>query len=347
VAEETFTFGAATNPDQADTPFMLGVRWSSAVAGQSAAVEWLRPTNLPTIDVYCALYRASDQQLVASGGPFAPNTLTAGLNRLNFTAAAAIEPTETYVSAVLTNRYAFSVPGGWPFTTASMTAPLSGNGRLASTSAGTLVYPGTAHVNNANFHVSPVFEAGEEPPQPPPEPVLLTTALTAAGIVTGIGECILDELENTPESGGVTDKMRRCLLVPGAIAWDACDCGQLALSIQRSYPSTTFPTEASEDPARGGCPPGLQAYDVLASLTRCVPGVDARGNPPSCDALLAAALRLEGDAFALRRGVVCCLVTYKRERRIMDWRAGAVNRVGPEGNCAGVELTFKFLISAG
>lgn len=341
---EKFTFNAATNLDQADSPFMLGCRWTTSADGTSAGVEWLRPTNLPTIPVYCAIYRESDQQLIASGGPFQPNTLTPGLNTLNFTAPVNVVTTETYRSAVLTNRYAFSSPGGWPYTTASMNAPVQSNGCLAGTAPATLVYPSLAHAGGANFHVSPLFEATviEEPEVI--ETVPLTTALTAAAIVTGVGMCIIDELENTPESGGVTDRMRLCLLVPGAIAWDSCDCGQLALSIQRSYPSTTFPAESSDDTTRT-CAPGTIAYEVLASITRCVPGPDSGGRPPTCDKLLAAALQLEGDAFALRRGIVCCLVGYKRDQLILAWRTGSVNRVGPEGNCAGVEMSFKFLVT--
>lgn len=341
---EKFTFNTVTTADQADSIFMLGCRWTTATAGTSAGVEWRRPTNLPTTNVYCALYRESDQQLIASGGPFLPATLTPGLNTLNFTLPANVSPGETYRSAVLTNRYAFSSPGGWPYTTTNLMAPSTGNGCLVSTTAGALVYPSGAHPGGANFHVSPLFEASviEEPEVV--ETVPLTTALTAAAIVTGVGMCIIDQLENTPESGGVPDKMRRCLLVPGAIAWDACECGQLTLSIQRSYPSTTFPIDASDDTTRS-CAPGTMGYDVLASITRCVPTLDSTGKPPTCDKLLAAALTMEGDAFALRRGVLCCLVGYKRDRRILDFRVGGVNRLGPEGACAGVELTFKFLVT--
>lgn len=170
-------------------------------------------------------------------------------------------------------------------------------------------------------------------------------ALTAAVIVTGVGMCVVEELENTPESGGVPPKMRVCLMVPGNIAWDACDCGQFAQTIQADYPTSTFPVDASEQVLGvGGCGDRPLAYQVLASIVRCIPGMKGNppGIPPSCSELQAAALIQQGDAFALRRGVECCLEGYRRNRQILKFSVGRATFVGPEGNCGGVELTYKF-----
>lgn len=166
--------------------------------------------------------------------------------------------------------------------------------------------------------------------------------LTAAVIVTGIGMCIVEELEATPESGGVPDKMRLCLLVPGSIAWDGCECGQLALTIQSDYPTQTFPIDASDIPLTGGCGPSALVVEVLVSLTRCVPGLDAQGRPPTCAKLQAAALIQQGDAYAVRKAVTCCLAELKRTYQILKYTVGRVNRVGPEGLCGGIELIFRF-----
>lgn len=168
-------------------------------------------------------------------------------------------------------------------------------------------------------------------------------AWTAATIVTGIGMCVVEELENTPESGGVPPKMRVCLLVPGNIAWDSCNCGQFAQTIQRDYPTNIFPADASDLPnGLGGCGSRPRVYQVLASITRCVPGMQASGNPPTCDALYAAALTQQGDAFALQRGVECCLSALQESYRIAKYVVGGVSFVGPEGDCGGVELIYKF-----
>jgi hypothetical protein len=171
----------------------------------------------------------------------------------------------------------------------------------------------------------------------------VTEALTAAVIVTGIGICVLEELENTPESGGVPAKMRTCLLVPGNIAWDACDCGQFAQTIQRDYPTVTFPADAS-DAITNGCMARARVVQVLASIIRCVPGMTGgvTPQPPTCAALQAAALVMQGDAYALLRGVECCLAELKKTYAITAYTVSGVNYVGPDGNCAGVELTYRF-----
>lgn len=168
-------------------------------------------------------------------------------------------------------------------------------------------------------------------------------SLTAAVIVTGIGMCVIEDLQNTPTSGGVPDKMRVCLLVPGNIAWDGCDCGQFAQTIQDDYPTLVFPADSSEQATGvGGCNSRPLVYTVLASITRCVPGIDIAGRPPSCNSLQTAAFIMQADAFVLRRAVECCLTTLQDSYTIAKFSVGRATRVGPEGSCAGVELIYKF-----
>lgn len=173
-------------------------------------------------------------------------------------------------------------------------------------------------------------------------------ALTAAAVVTGVGICIRDQLIATPESGGVPPKMRLVYLTPGNIAWDGCDCGQLAQTIQMDYVSRQFPINSAQEPRHGvGCNLGPLAYQVLASITRCVPGMTGTvgsASPPTPAKLIEAALIQDGDAFALRTAVECCLAEMRnaRPQRIFDFRVGTVTRVGPEGNCGGVELQYWF-----
>jgi hypothetical protein len=136
--------------------------------------------------------------------------------------------------------------------------------------------------------------------------------------------------------------MRIVYLAPGDIAWDSCECGQLALSIVRDFPSVTFPVDDSLNPVKGGCMSRPLAYEVNVSLTRCVPGVQKSGQPPTPASLLAAALVMEGDAWAVETAVACCLASLKASYTIFDYRYTGARRVGPEGNCAGIDLTFYF-----
>jgi len=168
-------------------------------------------------------------------------------------------------------------------------------------------------------------------------------AWTAAAIVTGVGMCVVEQLGNTPETGALPQRI--ILMTPGEIAWDGCDCGQFAQSLQADYPSSIFPQDTSQQPDRGaGCNDPPLAYQVLASIARCVPGMTGGQvpQPPLPEKLLAAALRMEGDAFALRTGVECCLSDYKRDRRITDFRVGRADKAGPEGNCAAVVMQYWF-----
>lgn len=175
------------------------------------------------------------------------------------------------------------------------------------------------------------------------------TVLTAAAIVTGVGICVDQELDATAESGGGSMRnpnMRRCLLVPGNIAWDGCDCGQLALTIQSIYPTSKFPGDASNESVTGGCAVGPRAVRALVSVTRCVPslqvGAGGQGIVPTCAELLPAAVIQAADAYAVDLAVRCCLATFKTNRVIWDYRVGGINFVGPDGACAGVEQTFIF-----
>lgn len=158
-------------------------------------------------------------------------------------------------------------------------------------------------------------------------------------IVTGVGECVREELEDT--EGGVPNRF--CLLVPGDIAWDECQCGQFAQTITTDTPSNAFPAPATDQRATA-CGPNLLVVTVVASLTRCVPTIGRDNKPPSCGALLEAARILEDDRQALRTAVTCCLRELRQARRVIDFAVGATTAVGPQGMCAGVEMTYQFAV---
>lgn len=170
------------------------------------------------------------------------------------------------------------------------------------------------------------------------EDILLSVAF---GIVTGVGQCVVDELEHS--IGGVPRRV--CLAVPGDIAWDECDCGQFAQTIVSDTPTENFPVAAT-DRRTTACGPQFLAVEVLASMVRCVPGVGRDNRPPTCDQLLESARILESDRTALRRGITCCLWDLRQAYRITDFTVGAATTVGPEGLCVGVQLTYRFGINS-
>lgn len=171
---------------------------------------------------------------------------------------------------------------------------------------------------------------------------MVTINLTAspAAIVTGIGVCVVDALEQTP--AGAPD--RQCLLVPTfQIPWDNCDCGgQVALAIQQVYGSDTFPVPFAK--TWQPCGPHWSVTQAIVSVTRCVPAIDDQGNPPPCPDELAAAITLENDRTAVRQALACCLRELKTALPplIGDWAMLPSITVGESGACAGVETVFLF-----
>lgn len=164
---------------------------------------------------------------------------------------------------------------------------------------------------------------------------------TFAPAVTGMGAAIMEALAGT--AAGAPE--RGCLIVPGAIAADGCDCGQLALSVARKYPSVSFPTEATVDESDAGCPPPILAAVVTVSLLRCVPGMDDDGTPPPCEALQAAAITQDIDDATIRRALSCYLHDLADQGRILGYVIGPTVATGPEGNCGGSDTTVTIGIS--
>jgi hypothetical protein len=162
----------------------------------------------------------------------------------------------------------------------------------------------------------------------------------AFATVTGVGEYIRSELVST--EGGVPQRF--VLITPGSIAWDNCDCGQFAQTINSVASSRVFPTPASDVPEQP-CGHPLAVVSVTLSLLRCIPGFDAKGNPPSVAALLDTARVIEEDRQVVRRALSYYLKTLRDEYKIINYTIGIAQSVGPEGQCGGIELTYSFGIN--
>lgn len=144
---------------------------------------------------------------------------------------------------------------------------------------------------------------------------------TKAGLV----DCVAARLAAGP--GG---EVARAGVVPGLeVAWDDCECGLLAVHHVNIWPSRTFP-----EPDRGGpftkCDPPWWVVDVRVTVARCVPTGDG-DQPPSVEALDAAAALADADIEAMQVGVACCLAG--RQHRVTDHLP-----LGPGGACVGSEL---------
>lgn len=173
-------------------------------------------------------------------------------------------------------------------------------------------------------------------------------------IATKIKDCIVPYLEGTTE--GLPD---RVCVTAGLIAWDDCECGQLAVTMVRKNEVNTpnVPRTAAPDPGRRGCGPPLMQMDFLVSMLRCAPtGPENEAGiaePPSCQQLDDAARIATEDAWAVMAGTICCLSAAVKDRLpngthlYTDFTIGTQTFVGPNGACMGSELPVSVVIQNG
>lgn len=146
---------------------------------------------------------------------------------------------------------------------------------------------------------------------------------------------------NTRLSATTAGSPDRACVVPGQIAWDGCDCGLLAATVERIYQSDAPPGAAE---VILPCPPGMFGADILLQIVRCAPNPDDRGNPPSCAALDAAARTVITDAYELGRGVSCTLEDMAGDEEIVSYLVRPVGFLGPQGGCVGAEIRASVFI---
>jgi hypothetical protein len=147
-------------------------------------------------------------------------------------------------------------------------------------------------------------------------------------VASRLEQAIYAELSVTPARHGV---------VPGVIAWDACDCGLLAVSVGQTYPTEQFPNPAQ---ARVGnaCDAPWEAAEIIIQVVRCTPCPDDNGNPPKVAALDTSAQEILRDAYEMMRAVSTTLCQMNEGREISDYLMRALVPQGPSGCCGGNEL---------
>lgn len=171
-----------------------------------------------------------------------------------------------------------------------------------------------------------------------PGPPIVWAPSTVNSILTGLLTAVSGTLALT--TGG---RPRRVVFAPGEVAWDECDCGQLAVDVTRRYRSRGFPTDAT-DALIGNCDEVMIIFDCTISMVRCIPIPDVNGKAPSPTALGRSALIMEEDAYALWNATWCYMSRLRDNtpRLISDFIINDDVSLGPSGACAGSELHFKF-----
>jgi hypothetical protein len=159
---------------------------------------------------------------------------------------------------------------------------------------------------------------------------LITGPLKWYTVAETVRLAIMADLTTLPDRSGV---------VPGAIAWDECDCGLLALSVARVYLSDTFPQPVTVK--TGACDATIEVAEVVVQLIRCAPGADGVASlAPTVAELDASAQEILQDAYELLKAVSETLCEMKRDRDIWDFFINPLTAQGPSGQCVGNELRF-------
>ena len=146
-------------------------------------------------------------------------------------------------------------------------------------------------------------------------------------VASRLEQAAYNALTDTPDRHGV---------VPGAIAWDACDCGMLAVSIAQVYPSETFP-DPQAAPV-GACQAPWEVAEVVVQIIRCAPNAEGQSLYPTAAALDASAQQVARDAHQALTAVSLKLCEMNEARDIADYVVRPQVAQGPQGGCVGTEL---------
>lgn len=136
---------------------------------------------------------------------------------------------------------------------------------------------------------------------------------------------------------GLSVKPQRAGVVPGAIAWDECDCGMLAVSLNQVYMSEIFPNPAGQKV--GACDAPYEVGEFVIQIVRCAPNPVSLEQPaPSVLDLDASAKEVLLDAYELLKSASTELCQMKADREISDFFLRPLTAQGPLGGCVGNEL---------
>lgn len=156
---------------------------------------------------------------------------------------------------------------------------------------------------------------------------MITGPLKWHTVATRIRDAVYAELTVKPDRSGV---------VPGAIAWDECDCGLLAVSVAQVYLTETFPDPLTRK-ASNACDAPYEVGEVVIQVVRCAPNPDGL-NAPTVAELDASAQEVLRDAYEMLRAVSIELCEMNRDRDISDFMLRPLTAQGPSGGCVGNEL---------
>lgn len=128
----------------------------------------------------------------------------------------------------------------------------------------------------------------------------------------------------------------RSVTMPGAIAWDECDCGLLAVSVDQIFLSEDFPIQLTV--RTSGCDAPWEVGEFVIQLIRCAPVPQGQDLSPTVAAVDASAQEVLRDAYETLLGATSTLCQMTEDRDIVDFFLRPLTSQGPSGGCVGNEL---------
>jgi hypothetical protein len=157
---------------------------------------------------------------------------------------------------------------------------------------------------------------------------MITGPLKWYTVAARIRDAVYNELTTKPSRSGV---------VPGAIAWDECDCGLLAVSLAQVYLTETFPDQLARK-VGNACDAPYEVGEFVIQVVRCAPNPDDPMNAPTVADLDASAQGVLQDAYEMLKGTSVLLCEMNQARDISDFMLRPLAAQGPSGGCVGNEL---------
>lgn len=134
----------------------------------------------------------------------------------------------------------------------------------------------------------------------------------------------------------LTEKPARSGVVPGAIAWDECDCGILAVSVAQVFLTESFPDQLGRPV--GNCDAPYEVGEYVIQVVRCAPNPEDQLSAPTVSELDASAQEVLRDAYEMLKGASVELCEMNSARDISNFLLRPLTAQGPSGACVGNEL---------
>lgn len=141
-------------------------------------------------------------------------------------------------------------------------------------------------------------------------------------------------------NANTTSAFGRVSVVPGLIAWDACDCGALYLMVNQTFDSEDFPMQRVAGDISMGCGSPYEVSELVLQVMQCAPVPQGGATVTTVQAEDAAARLVRRDAYEVRKYVRAFLCTARSNDDIEDFILDT-QIVQTGGGCTGTELRFR------